>query len=256
LISASDIITNSGHLRPIDSNFIASANPSAVISLMYEVWELRPDDVDLAAAAQRGFPVAGTNERHPALDVFSYLGPLAVKLLHDFGIPVYRNSLLLLCDNDFAPFIEKGLLGAGAAVTLASDLHAAIPGDYDAVLVAIHPRPGCELGAPDAAQIAAIAPGAIVAQFWGDIDREAFAAQGLAVTPAHLPKPGHMGILLSDLGPDPIVRLQTGGLKVGELLWRARRDGVNAAQAVTHAVKSGFAQAVPAALAQRGMAHV
>ena len=256
LISAADIITNSGHLRPIDADFIAAAKSGAVVSLMYEVWELRPDDVDLLAAAQRWFPLAGTNERHPALDVFSYLGPLAVNLLHGSGIPVYRNSVLLLCDNDFAPFIEKGLVGAGADVVLAAGLHAAAPGNYDAVLVAIHPRPGCELGAPDAAHIAEIAPGALIAQFWGDIDRAAFAANGLTVTPATAPKPGHMGILLSDLGPDPIVRLQTGGLKVGELLWRARRDGWNPAQSVARAVESGFAQAVPSALAQRGMAHV
>src|SRR5690242_10199626 len=34
LISSADIITNSGHLRPIDSTFIASAKQGAVISLM------------------------------------------------------------------------------------------------------------------------------------------------------------------------------------------------------------------------------
>jgi hypothetical protein len=255
MISAADIVTNSGHLRPLDARFVASMKARSVISLMYEVWELRPEDVDLAAAEQRGIPFAGTNERHPALDVFSYLGPLAVSLLHDSRLPVYRNSILLLCDNDFAPFIEKGLLGAGAEVTLAADLRTVKSATYDAVLVAIHPRPGSELGPEHAAAIAQIAPGAVVAQFWGDIDRQAFAGAGLVVSPSAVPKPGHMGVLLSDLGPDPIVRLQTGGLKVGEFLWRARVAGMNAAQAVARAVESGFGQAVPAYVTERGTAH-
>ena len=36
--------------------------------------------------------------------------------------------------------------------------------------------------------------------------------------PEKAPKPGHMGILPSALGPEPIIRLQVGGLKVGQLL--------------------------------------
>jgi hypothetical protein len=255
LMAGADIITNSGHLRPIDARFVASMKPTAAISLMYEVWELRPDDVDLAAAGQRGIPVAGTNERHPALDIFSYLGPLAVSLLHNSGIPVYGNSVLLLCDNDFAPFIEKGLRGGGAEVTLTPDLHSAKSSEYDAVMVAVHPRPGSELGKREAARIAEIAPGAMVAQFWGDIDRGAFQELGLAVTPSVAPAPGHMGVLLSEVGPDPIIRLQTGGLKVGEILWRSRLAGLDAAQAVARAVESGFAQALPDPVMERGLAH-
>jgi hypothetical protein len=38
------------------------------------------------------------------------------------------------------------------------------------------------------------------------------------VWPAETPRPGHMGILPSALGPEPIVRLQSGGLKVGQVL--------------------------------------
>ena len=32
------------------------------------------------------------------------------------------------------------------------------------------------------------------------------------------PRPGHMGVLPSAIGPEPIIRLQAGGLKVGQLL--------------------------------------
>jgi hypothetical protein len=35
-----------------------------------------------------------------------------------------------------------------------------------------------------------------------------------------------MGVLLSELGPDPIVRLQAAGLKAAEVLWRRNAPGL------------------------------
>ena len=75
IVAEADIITNSGQLRPIDREMIGWMKRSAVIALMYEAWELRTEDIDVAACAERGIAVAGTNERHPAVDVFSFLGP-------------------------------------------------------------------------------------------------------------------------------------------------------------------------------------
>jgi hypothetical protein len=57
---------------------ISWMKPTAVIPLMFEAWEFRPSDLELAAAQQRGILVAGTNERHPDVDVFSFLGIMAV----------------------------------------------------------------------------------------------------------------------------------------------------------------------------------
>jgi len=147
---AADIVTNSGQVRPIDAAMVGQLKPSAVIPLMYESWEYRGTDVDLEACRGRGIPVAGTNETHPAVGVFSFLGPMAVKQLHDAGIAVYDSDIVLLCD----------------------------------------------------------------------ADRAAAAAAGVPVWPPEAPPPGHMGVLPSAVGPEPIVRLQAGGLKVGEVLAR------------------------------------
>ncbi|MBV8078339.1 MAG: hypothetical protein JO284_18150, partial [Planctomycetaceae bacterium] len=89
VIAQADVITNTGHVRPIDSEMVAGMKPTAVVPLMYESWEFRASDVDLDACRQRRISVAGTNERHPAVDVFSYLGIMAVKLLLDAGVAVY-----------------------------------------------------------------------------------------------------------------------------------------------------------------------
>jgi hypothetical protein len=225
IVGEADIITNSGHLRPLDAETIGWMKSSAAIGLMYEAWEFRPEDLDLNACRQRGIQVAGVNERHPAVDVFSFLGIMAVKLLLDAGIAVYKSNVLLLCDNPFRSFIERGLLQAGASVDTV-DLLAVAPSDraYDAILVALQPQPELVLSAADAEAIAKNWPGALVAQYWGDIDRPSLIAQNIPICPEIEPKAGHMGILPSAVGPEPIIRLQTGGLKAAEAIWRSGND--------------------------------
>jgi hypothetical protein len=195
--------------------------PGAALPLMYEAWELRPGDVDLRACRARNIQVAGTNERHPHLDVFGFLGLMAVKLLADAGVSAYRSRILLCCDNPFRAYLEQGLAAPGAAVRTVPRLRQAEPGPCDAVLVARRPEAAPALDAADAAWLGAHMPGAVVAQFWGDLDRTALAAEGIPVWPPDPPAPGHMGMLPSGIGPESIVRLQAGGLKVAEVLRRA-----------------------------------
>lgn len=236
-----DIVTNCGHVRPLDAAAVAAMKPTAVIPLMYEAWEVRDADVDLAACRRRGIAVAGTNEQHPAVDVFSYLGVMAVKLLLDAGVAVYGCDVVLCCDNAFAPFIARGLRRAGARVHRVNRLEEAATSRCDALLVAMQPQRQLFFTQAQAAELAARWRGVVVAQFWGDINREALRRAGVAVHPLRAPARGHMGILPSAVGPDPVVRLQSGGLKVGELMWRARQAGKDAVQA---AVRSGFGQAL------------
>ncbi|MEH2163395.1 MAG: hypothetical protein V7K38_20755 [Nostoc sp.] len=232
IVAQADIITNSGHIRPIDPKMIGWMKPTAVIGLMYEVWEFRPEDVDIIACQHRGIKVVGVNERHPSVDVFSFLGIMAVKLLLDEGIAVYTSNILLLCDNPFSSFIERGLVNAGANVDTIDNI-AAAPTDktYDAILVAMQPRPDPVLTGRDASIIAKYWPGTLVAQYWGDIDRATFASYQILVCPEVEPKPGHMAILPSAVGPEPIIRLQTGGLKAAEVIYRQSLQDSNSAMA-------------------------
>lgn len=228
VVARADIVTNSGHVRPIDREFISWMKPSAVISLMYEAWEFRPGDVDLAACHARGIQIAATDERNPDVDVFSFLGVMATKLLLDAHVAVYRSSILLLCDNPFCGFIARALRRIGASVDIASSAVTARRDVlYDAVLVALRPNGHPVVSATDARLIAAHWPGAVLAQFWGDVDRTALASAGVPVCPDREPAAGHMGVLPSAIGPEPVIRLQAGGLKVGELLSGGMRGGVH-----------------------------
>lgn len=221
IVAQSDIITNSGHVRPIDAEMIAEMQPTTVIGLMYEAWEFRSEDIDLISCRLRGIQVAGVNERHPSVDVFSFLGIMAIKLLLNAGIAVYTSNILLLCDNPFSSFIERGLVSVGANVDTVDSLKVApIHRKYDVILVALQPQTHPVLSAMDADNIAKYWPGTVVAQYWGDIDRSAFLSQNVLVCPEVEPKPQHMGILPSAVGPEPIIRLQVGGLKAAEVIWQ------------------------------------
>lgn len=220
-VAEADIVTNSGHVRPIDAAMVGWMRPTAVVSLMFEAWELQAGriDVDLDALRRRGLAFAGTNERHPAVGVFGYLGVMAVRLLLDAGLPVHRSRIALLCDNPFREYLETGLKGAGAEIRSAESAAGLDPTwRPDAVLVALRPREVAALGAVEATLIAERWPGVVVVQFWGDLDRAALERAGLLYWPLRAPAPGHMGVLPSDVGPDPVVRLQAGGLKVGAVL--------------------------------------
>ncbi len=218
-LAACDILTNSGHLRPITRPMIELLPSHAVIGLMFEAWEFRGADLDLAACRERGIRVAAVNERHPHVAVFPFLGRLAVRLLAEAAVTRTGSHVALLCDNPFAPFILDGLLQAGFHARC-FDSPAAVPGDgWDAVVIALDPGRNAPLGAPDFAHLATAAAGVPVAQFWGDVDRAAAAGAGFGnVLPIVAPGPGHMGILLNALGPEPIIRLQTGGLKAAEII--------------------------------------
>jgi hypothetical protein len=218
-VAQADIVTNSGHVRPIDARMIGWLKPLSVISLMYEAWEFRPADVDLAACRRRGIAVAGTNERHPAIGVFSFLGAMARKLLLDAGVAIRGSRILLLCDNPFLPWLRDGLASSGAIVESCGSMDAAAAnGQFDAVLVALRPTAQLRIGARELEAIARRGWNATVVQFWGDVDRAALAAKRIRFWPATAPQPGHMGILPSALGPEPVVRLQAGGLKVAQIL--------------------------------------
>jgi hypothetical protein len=227
LVASAQVVTNSGHVRPIDERMVGWMRSDAVVALMFEAWELGlgRNDIDIDALRRRGIRFAGTNERNAIVDNFSYLGPMAAKLLLDAGVAVYRSQLLVVCDNPFMPYLHAGLERMGAKVVTRPRFDATELSDqFDGVVIALTPT-GCPvIGEADLAALATTAPGAVLAQLWGDVPREWCAAHDVPCVPAIDPGPGHMGVLPSAVGPEPIVRLQAGGLKVAEVLLKPEQD--------------------------------
>jgi|SRR4051794_12696299 hypothetical protein len=227
VVDRADVVTNSGHVRPIDRDVIRRMRPGSVLPLMFEAWEIQAGRFDLALdeAVERGILVAGTNERHPMVDVFSYLGTMAVNLLFDWGTAVRNTRIVVACDNPFAPYLEAGLTAAGAVVqttAVIADIDPAF--DPDFVLVSLTPTGSPVLTTKAVEWIATTWPATVVAQFWGDIDRGSLGEAGVSYWPVEAPPSGHMAVLPSQPGPEPVVRLQAGGFKVGSVLLKSPAD--------------------------------
>ena len=242
-IEKADIITNTGFVRPINAEMVALMKPTAVVPLMVETWEHRPEDVDLIACAEKGILVLGTNEIGRRLNIFQYVGELVIKLLHELDIEI-ANSLFAIIGNDhFGTHALLALRNAQAGPTMY-----VTPGDHntlmrnaDAIIVA-EDRPTTMLFSDDspitAGELKELAPFTTVVQIKGMIDRAALTRAGIPFIPREDRGPLHMGFTLDHLGPKPGIRLRTAGLKVGEAMARARIEGMSVETAKGFALKS------------------
>lgn len=240
IISKADIVTNSGHLRPLDKEKLQSMQDGAALPMMYEAWEWREGELDLEYCKSKGIKVAATNERHPEVDVFNYLGDMALKQIFDAGLTPYRNDFVLICNNDFGPFIAKTLVKvcAGLGVIDKAENRSKYPegiswlSDFpdirsnerfrncEAVIFTAYPFIDEWIGTDNELKIADIKKAfadPYILRYAGDINEAQLRDAGISFYPEHVKK-GHMGVLPSEVGFDPIIRLQSGGLKVGELI--------------------------------------
>jgi hypothetical protein len=204
---------------------------------MCEAWEFRPGDVDAAACRARGIPVIGTNESYPGLNVFAYCGWLALKMLFDAQIEVYKSRLLVVSSDQFGPVIVNRLVQAGAQVRLLPSLRNLSATDLtaDALIVADYARQDMIIGPcgdMTATDLAAACPGVTVVQFVGQVDVPTLTAAGTHVYPGIELDPRRMALTLAGLGPRPVIELHAAGLKVGELAARARQAGQSAADMI------------------------
>lgn len=209
-LQRADIVTNSGHLRPIDRAFVLKMKSNAVIPLMYEAWEVRAGDIDLLACRECGIRVAGTNERHPTVAVFDYLGLLIIRTVLQEGHEILDQRCLIICDNDFSIHLAQPLRTLGADVTLVRDAAEATHAHWDVVVIATTPP---ESGGKVLSLNGVNA--SLFCQLWGDVDRRSTSG---VWSPVNEPKPGHMGLTLDHLGPVPVIKLQVAGLKCAELM--------------------------------------
>lgn len=241
IIAQAEVITNSGHLRPLTSDILKYTKKGCVIPLMYEKWEWRKTDLDLNYCKKNSIPVGATNERHPDIDVFNYLGDMALKQILDSGICLYNNKFVLICNNDFGPYIAKvvsklclklGVIDVEERKRLYSDNidwlcnfpDISIPEEYkdsEAIIFTAYPFEKKWIGdlkteIPVDLLIKEF-KNPFVLRYAGDIDSKIFDEKKTQYFPEYVPS-GHMGVLPSAIGFDPVIKLQSGGLKAGELM--------------------------------------
>jgi hypothetical protein len=258
-VAASDIVTNAGFVRPIEAMMVGWMKPTAVIPLMWETWEMREGEIDLAACREKGILVLGTREDRAPHSLYPYCGFAAVKLLFELGVEGYRTRVVLLGSGILARSISDTFTRLGVDTDWLGD------GDgplrpyrelstfwaqhglaADALLLADHTTPGQLIGPSGwmtVDDLIAVNPAVRIGVMAGQADFDRMRACGLRVFPERPRSFGYMSYHPDALGPKPVLELYAAGLKVGEAMARARLAGHSLHEAETIALATSPAMA-------------
>ena len=260
-LAAVDVVADLPGVRPVDESIIRNVAETAAVTLLRGVAHWRTADVDVATCRRHGVAVAGLDEE--AVGLYRY-PPLAVlQALLDLGVEVAGSTVVVAGDSPAAAHVIQALARAGARVLAATPDNAgraelyggAKTGDAlaaDAVagrlpeadaLVLCPADPADRTvgpGAPvDAARLAAAAPHLAVVGLDAETDLRALGAAGLRCRAAG----GPGGV--SDLLPRAVVARHAAGLKVAEVMTRARRRGSSPLAAEQLAAEEAHAELLP-----------
>jgi len=243
-----ELVTNLGFVRPISREVVERLPADAAVSLMWEPWEFRPEEVDLEACRQRGVPVLGTWESHPRLEIFRYVGILALKLLLESEIEIAHSRVLVLASDPFGAEIDRCLRVVGAEVRLVDPTAPqpwadagleAFLAEADAVVVAENRAEAPVIGEMAGLPVKWLVPALPeVVSICGMLDSDALHRLGLRVHPFAPQVPRTMTVTTGYVGPRPVIDLHAAGLKVGEALVRGMRKFQDPVRAVKFALKN------------------
>lgn len=262
-LSKSDIVTNSGFVRPITSEMVSYMKPTAVIPLMWLASEFRSEELDLPACIQKGILVMGTNEHHPLLKLFDSVGFKICKLLFQTGLSVYNDNFLLISSGDMGNSIADFFMNNRVAfdrvvfddetpvhhrkfVRARQEVNNNLD-KYDAIIIA-------ELcynvdilstdGFISTKLLKKQNPLVQIIHTYGSVNNANILEEGLCIYPPE-PRNFPYGTVCADyLGDKPVLDLITAGLKVGEVMARCRLNGMTVKEAEKYTLNHSPAEAL------------
>jgi hypothetical protein len=182
----------------------------------------------------------GTNEHHPDLRIFDYIGYIALKLLFEAEIEILRTKIAILGKGEFADQVYKTLKNAHADVHhifQENDKNSNIEKVRnilkvtDALVVVEHRERKQLIGGEGfitSKEISQINKYITIIHICGNVDQDSLIRNGVKCWPRNFATAGHMSVATDYIGPTPLIRLHTAGLKVGECLAHVHREGLGA----------------------------
>lgn len=222
-LQEADLITNSGFLRPLDKQKLSLLKKEAVISLMYEAWELRESDIDVNYVHKTGVKLAGVWEDHPDLSVFRHVGVLGVKMALEAGYEIYGNDIVVWSNDNFGTLIEREFKSLGArSVKLTTSFDVLSKGfeNVDFVFICDYDE-SREYGKEqffDIEKLLSLNASFGVVHLFGKFSYESWKSRLEVIYPERDGHESRMTFTLGHVGLNPIINLQVGGFKVGEEL--------------------------------------
>jgi len=267
-VATIDVITDLPGVRPIDEAVLRNVAGTAAVALMGGTSAWRASAVDVAACRRLGIAVAGVDE--DAIGLYRYLAVEAARGLFTLAVEIVGSTVLVAGDGKGYAYVVRGLAQMGARVLVAAPESAgriALYGGEKAgdglgdeaalgrlaeadALVLCPDAPDTRWVGPgaavDAARLAAAAAHIAVVAVGGEVDRRALAAAGLRSYLAG----GGPDAPFESL-PQPLIELHTAGLKIAEVMTRARQRGSSPLAAEQLAAAEAHAEQLPKDLGAR-----
>ena len=259
-----DIVTDLPGVRPVDEAIARNLPETAVVSLMRGAGYWRAADVDAATCRRAGIAVAGVDE--DAIGLYRYVPMEAVWGLLSLGVEIAGATIVVAGQGQVYAHVVRALAALQADVLVASDEPAGRVDLYggrkigdglgeaaalgrlaeaDALVLcpgAPEQRFVAPAGPVDAAGLAAAAPQLAVVSQEAEADRRILAGAGLRTWPSGAPS---SPAALFDLLPRPVVELHTAGLRIGEVMTKARHRGSSPLAAEQLAAAEAHAEQLP-----------
>ena len=246
-----EIITNLGFVRPITKALIEKLPKHAAIALMWEPWEFRDSDIDIAACEYCDIPVIATNERHENVATFKYVGILSLKLLLEAGLEVLGLNVVIIGSDPFGKACFEALKHNGVHVTCYDPIKQWPPVDYkykeniskaDAIVVVEHKHKGEIIGSNEGIQIETkkLENYPIIIHICGTVDVQYLSQKRILKYPSNNVPFGYMTVTTAYVGPKPVIDLHCAGLHVASITSRTRKKGKPLNEAIHEAVISGY----------------
>ncbi len=256
-----DVVTDLPGVRPIDESILRNVADTAAVTLMRGAAHWRAADVDVATCRRHGVAVAALDEE--AVGLYRYLPQGVLAALLDLGVEISGSTVVVAGEGPAYAYVVQALAGLGARVlvaapetpgrvglfggekagdALADDAVAGRLPESDALVLCPATSGERWVGpgaATDAARLAAAAPHLAVVGLNADADLHALGAAGVRCRPAGGPDG------LFDLLPQAVVAQNAAGLKVGEVMTRARRRGSSPLVAEQLAAAEAHAELLP-----------
>lgn len=224
VISKANIITNTAMLRPLNEEKL-KFNHNCVIPLMYEAWEFRESDLDLQYCIDNNILVAGTNEYDNRVRTIDYLGLVVKKLMFEFNLEVQFTNVLLIGEGKFAKSIYNSLVSDKANIDNLID--ADNYKKYDCIVFADHESDNLYIGVKGLLDLEDFNDDIKIIHISGNIDKHFLDERNIEYNPKNIKLNRFMSVTTDYVGPKPVIDLHSAGLKVGQLLYKAKVNKIS-----------------------------
>ena len=214
-----DILTNTGFNRPITRNIIDKLNPNAVIPLMWEPWEFRPNEIDIEACHKKGIKIYGTNESDYRLQTQLYIGYIVLHFLLANSISPKSGTVLIIGDLHFGKAISTVLKKLEYSFTWNSNYKVGYQEkDYDAIIFAEHQDNTSLVGENGYIKPSQIDKNCLLIHISGNVNFSNIKCKTIPSKPANY---GHMSYTADYIDSMAVIDLHCAGLKVAEGMLKA-----------------------------------